>query len=243
MGKRSTEHLNWNPPNPKILVTPLQYSQYLALPILSKLVPSCHKTRQKIAPLHMTLVENRAPPSPNPVSAPGQREFRAWFETITPSRFPEPWFHRAIEEEFRCALFPDSRPRYDGRMCTGRELISSWGPFGRWEEAGLMGEKLLFALDAAYRTVCEPPLQGLCQRFRREAPAKIARILAGMRQSLRVGEVATESTWRNSRKQDFVAFTNLGLPSVVGSAAVHSSLFVCFYSKRSASSVLAPHDR
>lgn len=79
--------------------------------------------------------------APADLSSP---EFRLWFRSITPARFPslpyqdvkdsdasllirfpEPWFHRAIEDEFDCALYPAHAALHGGRTCTGRELISS----------------------------------------------------------------------------------------------------------------------
>ncbi|KAI6227317.1 G-PROTEIN-RECEP-F3-4 domain-containing protein [Aphelenchoides fujianensis] len=51
-------------------------------------------------------------------------EFKRFLSMVTPLSLPEDWFWAFVERRWRCALSLQNRAKYEGRMCTGDELLN-----------------------------------------------------------------------------------------------------------------------
>lgn len=69
---------------------------------------------------------------------------------------------------FRCALSLQNRAQYEGRLCTGNEHLNLL-EFGQLADVGVLiqgTERLLLAMDRAYRKACATELNvGYCEEF------------------------------------------------------------------------------
>ncbi|MCP9266051.1 7 transmembrane receptor [Dirofilaria immitis] len=105
-------------------------------------------------------------------------EFRAWLESITPLSLPEKWYWEYVENQWQCALSEANRNFYEGKMCTGDELLDL-PSLGRMTKGGyfLRGlERFLFAVDAVYKRLC-PEQLGVCDEFYVKGRTQISKIL------------------------------------------------------------------
>ncbi|VBB28206.1 unnamed protein product [Acanthocheilonema viteae] len=105
-------------------------------------------------------------------------EFRAWLENITPLSLPEKWYWEYVENRWQCALSEANRNFYEGKMCTGDELLDL-PSLGRMTKSGYFVrglERFLFALDAVYKQLC-PEQVGVCDEFYMKGREQISKIL------------------------------------------------------------------
>lgn len=82
--------------------------------------------------------------------------FYNWLSLITPLSLTETWFWRYIEERWKCALSLRNVDLYQGRMCTGDELLNV-SNMGRMTKAGYLIKStqiLLAAADHIYQKLC-----------------------------------------------------------------------------------------
>lgn len=95
-------------------------------------------------------------------------DFKGYLKNVTPLSLPETWFWNYVEKQWRCALSLQNRVQYDGRLCTGNEHLNLL-EFGQLAEAGVLikgTEKLLLAIDKAYRKACGTDFNvGFCGEF------------------------------------------------------------------------------
>ncbi|KAI6233721.1 G-PROTEIN-RECEP-F3-4 domain-containing protein [Aphelenchoides fujianensis] len=94
-------------------------------------------------------------------------EFKHFLSTVTPLSLPEDWFWAFVERRWRCALSLQNRAKYEGRMCTGDELLNV-NEFGRMGEVGYLIrglERLLVGLDSAFQKACGSDTRDFCPEF------------------------------------------------------------------------------
>uniref|UniRef100_A0A914KR39 G-protein coupled receptors family 3 profile domain-containing protein n=1 Tax=Meloidogyne incognita TaxID=6306 RepID=A0A914KR39_MELIC len=95
-------------------------------------------------------------------------EFHSWIRSITPLTLPEVWYWRHVEENWQCALSKSNIERFNGRLCTGEELLDVNG-MGRLTRAGYLTrgiQLLLEAVDTTYKKLCPNELKPLiCDEF------------------------------------------------------------------------------
>ncbi|KAL7076636.1 hypothetical protein ACQ4LE_003739 [Meloidogyne hapla] len=95
-------------------------------------------------------------------------EFHSWIRSITPLTLPEVWYWRHVEENWQCALSRSNTERFNGRLCTGEELLDVNG-MGRLTRAGYLTrgvQKLLTAVDITYKKLCPNEAKPLiCDEF------------------------------------------------------------------------------
>uniref|UniRef100_A0A915CY29 G-protein coupled receptors family 3 profile domain-containing protein n=1 Tax=Ditylenchus dipsaci TaxID=166011 RepID=A0A915CY29_9BILA len=106
-------------------------------------------------------------------------DFREWLEGVTPLTLPETWFWRHVEEYWHCALSLRNKDLYQGRMCTGDELLNV-PQMGRLTKAGYLSksvEILLLAADQVHRKLC-PYQSGICPEFAEHGRLLIRNLLA-----------------------------------------------------------------
>ncbi|VDP11811.1 unnamed protein product [Onchocerca flexuosa] len=95
-------------------------------------------------------------------------EFRVWLESTTPLSLPERWYWEYVENQWQCALSETNRNFYEGKMCTGDELLDL-PSLGMMTKSGYFAhglERFLFALDAVYKQLC-PDQIGVCDELSR----------------------------------------------------------------------------
>uniref|UniRef100_A0A158Q8J1 G_PROTEIN_RECEP_F3_4 domain-containing protein n=1 Tax=Elaeophora elaphi TaxID=1147741 RepID=A0A158Q8J1_9BILA len=105
-------------------------------------------------------------------------EFRTWLENITPLSLPEKWYWEYVENRWQCALSEANRNFYEGKMCTGDELLDL-PSLGRMTKSGYFVrglERFLFTLDAVYKRLC-PEQVGVCDEFYVKGREQISKIL------------------------------------------------------------------
>ncbi|VDN01650.1 unnamed protein product [Thelazia callipaeda] len=105
-------------------------------------------------------------------------EFRTWLEEATPLSLTEEWYWEYVENRWQCALSEANRHFYDGKMCTGDELLDI-PSLGRMTKSGYLAlglERFLFALDAVYKQLC-PEQNGVCEAFYVKGREQISKIL------------------------------------------------------------------
>ncbi|VDK63033.1 unnamed protein product [Onchocerca ochengi] len=103
-------------------------------------------------------------------------EFRAWLESTTPLSLPESWYWEYVENQWQCALSEANRNFYEGKMCTGDELLDLPR---RMTKSGYFAhglERFLFALDTVYKQLC-PDQIGVCDEFYVKGRTQISNIL------------------------------------------------------------------
>lgn len=96
-------------------------------------------------------------------------EFKKWLEGVTPLTLPETWFWRHVEERWRCALTLANAPLYQGRLCTGDELLDV-RRMGRMQQAGYLAksiQRLFKAIFQTFEKLCgtENNLNEICTQF------------------------------------------------------------------------------
>uniref|UniRef100_A0A915ND85 Guanylate cyclase n=1 Tax=Meloidogyne javanica TaxID=6303 RepID=A0A915ND85_MELJA len=95
-------------------------------------------------------------------------EFHSWIRSITPLTLPEVWYWRHVEENWQCALSKSNIERFNGRLCTGEELLDVSG-MGRLTRAGYLTrgiQLLLEAIDTTYKKLCPNEIKPLiCDEF------------------------------------------------------------------------------
>lgn len=50
-------------------------------------------------------------------------DFRQWLEMTTPLTLPEAWYWKHVEYRWQCAMTEETKKKYNGKMCTGEELL------------------------------------------------------------------------------------------------------------------------
>uniref|UniRef100_A0A914V777 G-protein coupled receptors family 3 profile domain-containing protein n=1 Tax=Plectus sambesii TaxID=2011161 RepID=A0A914V777_9BILA len=83
-----------------------------------------------------------------------------------------------VEEQFKCALTPESTRTYGGKLCSGDELVDV-SKLGRLTKSGYLSrgvERFLFAMDAVYKRMC-PEQTGICDQFFASGRREIIEIL------------------------------------------------------------------
>lgn len=110
--------------------------------------------------------------------------FREWLSSITPLSLPETWFWRYIEERWKCALSLRNIDLYQGRMCTGDELLNV-KQMGRMTKAGYLAKStqiLLAAADRVYQKLCPEDFilktNNICDSFISQGRLQIRNLLA-----------------------------------------------------------------
>ncbi|KAI1702705.1 7 transmembrane sweet-taste receptor of 3 GCPR domain-containing protein [Ditylenchus destructor] len=108
-------------------------------------------------------------------------DFKQWLEGVTPLTLPETWFWRHVEEYWHCALSLRNKDLYQGRMCTGDELLNI-PQMGRMTKAGYLAksvEAFLIAADLVHKKLCgnQP---GICTQFAQHGRLNIRKMLADM---------------------------------------------------------------
>ncbi|CAD5221549.1 unnamed protein product [Bursaphelenchus okinawaensis] len=95
------------------------------------------------------------------------QDFVDFLKEVTPLHLAEPWFWDFVEKRWRCALNLNNRDLYEGRMCTGDELMNIV-ELGRMIEAGYLikgVERLVLALNDAFRRTCGNAATDYCPEF------------------------------------------------------------------------------
>lgn len=112
-------------------------------------------------------------------------EFKKWLEGVTPLSLPETWFWRHVEERWSCALSLVNAPLYQGRLCTGEELLNVQ-QMGRMQQAGYLAKsisRLFKASFEAFLKLCGADYnkeKGICTRFLLEGRKQTKKQLAEM---------------------------------------------------------------
>ncbi|VDK81402.1 unnamed protein product [Litomosoides sigmodontis] len=105
-------------------------------------------------------------------------EFRTWLENVTPLSLPEKWYWEYVENRWQCALSETNRNIYEGKMCTGDELLDL-PSLGRMTKSGyfIRGlERLLFVLGTVYNRLC-PEQVSVCDEFYMNGREQISKML------------------------------------------------------------------
>lgn len=106
-------------------------------------------------------------------------DFVDFLKEVTPLNLPEPWFWNFVEKRWRCALHRHNKDLYEGRMCTGDELLNV-AELGRMTDAGYLingVQTLVFAVNEAFNRICGRSSNGFCTDFMEKSRELMRRLL------------------------------------------------------------------